>query len=111
AGAARGRTRPRRPCRPGCGTARSRPALPNGPAGSAGDGAGPLLRLAQVLVHEGDRHAALADGRRHALDGPEADVAAGEDAGDARLEQVRVALELPAVGARQLRAGEHVPAP
>src|SRR6185437_3566464 len=72
---------------------------------------GPLLRLAQVLVHEGDRHAALADGRRHALDGPEADVAAGEDAGDARLEQVRVALELPAVGARQLRAGEHVPAP
>ena len=36
--------------------------------------------VAQVLVHEGDRHAALADGRGDALDRAEPDVAAREDA-------------------------------
>ena len=57
---------------------------------------GLLDELAQVLVDEGDRHAALADGGGDALDRAEADVAAGEDAGHARLEQVRVAVERPA---------------
>ena len=51
--------------------------------------------LPEVLVHEGDRHAALADCRRDALHGAESDVAAGEDARDARLEEVRVPVELP----------------
>jgi hypothetical protein len=53
--------------------------------------------LSEVLVHEGDRHAALADCRGDALDGAESDVAAGEDARDAGLEEVRVAVELPGV--------------
>ena len=46
-------------------------------------------------MHEGDGHAALADRCRDALDGAEPDVAAGEDAGDARLEEVWVPVELP----------------
>ena len=62
------------------------------------------LRLAEELVHEGDRHAALAHGRGHALDRPGADVAAGEDAGDARLEQVGVAVGLPARPRRARRS-------
>ena len=60
-------------------------------------------RLAQVLVHEGDRHAALADRRGNALDRAEAHVAAREDARHARLEQVRVALELPPARRRARR--------
>src|SRR5205823_3260572 len=63
------------------------------------------IGLAQVLVDEGDRHAALADGRCDALHRPEAHVAAGEDAGDARLEQVGVALELPLAPCLDVRAG------
>ena len=51
-------------------------------------------------MHEGDRHAALADGGGDAFDGAEADVAAREDARDARLEEVRVAVELPLSAAR-----------
>jgi hypothetical protein len=47
------------------------------------------------LVHEGDRHAALADRRGYAPDGAGANVAAGEDAGDARVEEVRVAVVAP----------------
>ena len=53
------------------------------------------LGVLEVLVHEGDRHAALADRGGDALDRAEAHVAAREDARDARLEQVRVAVELP----------------
>ena len=56
-------------------------------------------------MDEGDRHAALADGRRNALHRGEPDVAAREDAGHARLEQVRVAIELPP-SRRLRRAGE-----
>ena len=41
------------------------------------------LRLRQKLVHEGDGHAALADGRRNALDRAQPHVAAGEHAGHA----------------------------
>ena len=49
----------------------------------------------QVLVHEVDRHRALADGRRDALHRVESNVAGGEDTGHARLEQERWALERP----------------
>ena len=57
-------------------------------------------------MDEGDRHAALADGGRDALHRAVPDVAAGEDAGDARLEQVRVALELPAPRRSDVRPGQ-----
>ena len=65
-------------------------------------------RIPEVLMHEGDRHAALADGGGDALDRAEPHVAAGEDAGHARLEQVRVAVERPAPAGAHVRAGEHV---
>src|SRR5436190_11649048 len=70
-----------------------------------------VVRGPQVLVDERDRHAALAYCSRDALDGAEADVAAGEDAGHAGLEEVRVALELPAAGGAHVRAGQDVAVP
>ncbi len=57
-------------------------------------------------MHERDRHAALADGGRDALHRAGANVAAREDARDARLQEVRVAVELPALFGRQIRARE-----
>src|SRR3954453_534946 len=57
-------------------------------------------------MYEGDGHAALADRGGDALDRGGADVAAGEDARDARLEQMRVPLERPATRRAQVRAGE-----
>src|SRR4051794_17362979 len=63
-------------------------------------------RFAQVLMHERDGHAALADRCGNTLHGAEAHVAAREDARHARLEQVRVALELPLTRRRGLGAGE-----
>src|SRR6266516_1385327 len=51
------------------------------------------LSVFQVLVDEGNGHAALADGRGDALDRAESYVAAGEDAGDTRLQEIRVAFE------------------
>src|SRR6186997_712985 len=68
-----------------------------------GEGVGVL----QVLVHERDRHASLADRGRHALHRRVADVAAGEDAGNARLEQVRVAVERPPARGAHVRAREN----
>ena len=60
----------------------------------------PLLRawssLPQVPVHEGDRHRALADGRGHPLHRVGPDVAGDEDAGEAGLQEVRVAVGRPA---------------
>ena len=56
-----------------CGVSISRPATRSG--GRLGDG------LLEVLVHEGDRHAALADRGGDALDRAGPDVAAGEDPG------------------------------
>ena len=53
------------------------------------------VRVLQVLVDEGDRHAPLADRGGDALHRREPHVAAGEDARDARLEQVRVAFQRP----------------
>ena len=68
------------------------------------------LLAAQVLVHEGDRHAALADRRGDALDRAEAHVAAGEDAGHARLQQVGIAVVRPAPALGDVGAGQHVAA-
>src|SRR5262245_31771477 len=76
-----------------------------------GDGGGVHLRLPEILVDEGDRHAALADGGRDTLHGAGADVAACEDPRHARLEQVRIALELPPPVGEDVRAGEHEAAP
>ncbi len=58
---------------------------------------GHLYALRQVLVRERDRHRAFADGARDALDRARADVAGDEHAGDARLQQVGIARERPAV--------------
>src|SRR5690348_16384144 len=63
----------------------------------------------QELVDEGDRHAAFADSGRDPLDGPRTDVAAREDARNARLEEIGISLRGPRSGALQLRAREHVP--
>ena len=49
----------------------------------------------EILVDEGDHHAAFADARGDALDRVAAHVAGGEDAGDARFERERAALERP----------------
>src|SRR5258705_4461910 len=51
--------------------------------------------LAQVLVHERDRHAAFADRCRDTFYGSGPNVAAREHARHTRLEQVRIAIELP----------------
>ena len=59
-------------------------------------------------MHEGDGHAALAYRSGDALDGTEADVSAGEDARDARLQEERVPVELPPSGDADVGAGEHV---
>ena len=53
----------------------------------------------QVLLREPHRHGALADRRRHSLDGVGAHVAGGEDAGQAGLERERQALERPRAAA------------
>jgi hypothetical protein len=49
-------------------------------------GDGGRLSRPQVLVHEGDRHAAPADRGGDSLNRAEPDVAAGEDTWNARLE-------------------------
>src|SRR3954453_5164548 len=78
------------------------PVMFSEPGRTAGLRAG----VAQVLVHERDRHAALADRGRDALHGREPDVAAGEDAGHARLQEVGVALQRPPSRRGDVRAGE-----
>jgi hypothetical protein len=61
-------------------------------------------------VGQGHGHRALADGPGDALGRAVADVARGEQAGDARLEGERVAVERPVLGAlaalEQVGAGE-----
>src|SRR4029453_1007775 len=52
--------------------------------------------------------AALTDRGGDSFHGAESHVAAGEDARNAGLEEVRVAVELPASGAAHVGAGEHV---
>src|SRR5947207_3142278 len=63
----------------------------------------------QVLVHEGNGHAAFANARGHALDRSVADVARGKNAGHARLEKIRIALERPVAVALRDEIG-NVPA-
>jgi hypothetical protein len=46
-------------------------------------------------MYEGDGHTALTDGGGDSLDRPESHVAARKDARDARLQEVRVAVERP----------------
>src|SRR5262249_40502996 len=64
--------------------------------------------LAQILVHERDRHASLADRGCNTFHRAEADITAGEDAGHARLEEVRVALQRPSPARLGIGAGEDV---
>src|SRR5947207_3169346 len=65
--------------------------------------------LAQHVMNERDRNRALANGRGDALDAARADIADGEDAGPARLEQQRRARQWPAGGSeivvREIGAG------
>ena len=65
-------------------------------------------RSMEEMVDEGDRHAAFADGRGHALDRAEPHVAAGEYARHAGLQQEGIALELPPPGLDHVVAGQHV---
>ena len=60
-------------------------------------------------MDERDRHAAFADGGGDSLDEARAHVAAREDPGHARLEQVRIAVARP-VGGGDVVAGEDEPA-
>src|SRR4051812_21555313 len=66
------------------------------------------LGLFQVLGSERDCHASLADGGGDALDRAGPDVPGGEDAFNAGLEQIRVAIEVPAPGGADVGAGQHV---
>src|SRR5579862_9914596 len=66
------------------------------------------FQLPQVLMDEGNRHAAFANRGGDPFHRAEPDIAAREDAGRARLQQVRVTLELPVSGAAQIAAGAHV---
>jgi hypothetical protein len=59
-------------------------------------------------MHEGDGHAALADGSGDALHRAEPDIATREDARNGGLEEVRVALELPASRGTHIGTREHV---
>ena len=79
-------------------------------AGLAGGG-GLDRGVSEVLVDEGDRHASFADRRGDTFHLAEANVAAGENARHARLEQVRVAVELPAPGRAHVGAGQDVAMP
>src|SRR6476659_9928157 len=63
----------------------------------------------EVLVDELDRGRAFAHGGRDALHRAVTDVAGGENAGQARLEKERWAIERPSVG-RQVGTGEDEPA-
>src|SRR5437867_12827790 len=62
-----------------------------------------------VLVHEGNGHAALAHARGDALDRSVADVACSENAGHARLEQIRIALDRPVAAALRVEIGNVAP--
>jgi hypothetical protein len=59
-------------------------------------------------MHEGNRHAALAHGGRHALDGTEPHVPARERARHTRFEQAGLAAARPASSLHDVVAGQHV---
>src|SRR5215211_5471506 len=62
----------------------------------------------EVLAHERDRHAAFADGRGDALHWAGPNIAAREDAWNARFEEVRVEVEVPSPRGRDVGTGEYV---
>ena len=64
----------------------------------------------EILMNEGDRDAALADGGGDALDRAEANVATGEHARHAGLDQIGVAAFLPATRFDHIAAGENIAA-
>jgi hypothetical protein len=59
----------------------------------------------QILVDESDRHAAFPDCGRNALDLARPYIAAREDAGDARFEQVRIPIVRPVPGFHRIVSG------
>src|SRR6478609_5691453 len=69
-----------------------------------------FLGLPEVLVHEGDGHAPFPHRGCDTLHRTEPHVAAREHAGHARLEQVRIAIELPPSRIANVGAGEDVAA-
>src|SRR5215218_1959472 len=87
-----------------------------GPAGATGrSGRASAARLSkldfaifEVFAHERDRHAAFADGRGDALHWAGPNIAAREDAWNARFEEVRVAVEVPSPRGRDVGTGEYV---
>src|SRR6266511_1055566 len=66
---------------------------------------GSKMGIGQVLMDKGDRHAALTNPRSTALDRAEPDIAGGEHAGVASLQQERFTIEPPVRRTRQLAAG------
>jgi hypothetical protein len=75
-----------------------------------------LLRRAarsvrEILVDESDRHAAFSDCGRDPLDWTQPDIAARENAGDARLKEVGVARVCPPSRLHYVVAGQHIAPP
>ena len=69
--------------------------LPNWIPAFAGTTTQRLMHARQILVDEGNGHAAFAHTRGHAFDRAMAHIAGGEDAGHAGFQQVRIALQRP----------------
>src|SRR6476660_4333840 len=61
--------------------------------------------LLQILMHQSNRHAALADCRRDAFDGTQAHITAGEDTGNTRFEAIGIPVLRPATGLHRIVAG------
>src|SRR4029077_16071239 len=67
--------------------------------------ASPAAKL-EVAMDEGDRYAALADGRCHALHRSGADIADGEDSRGACFESERLAISLPLSRLHRVGSGQ-----
>ena len=59
-------------------------------------------------MHESDRHTALADRRRYALDGTQTDISASEDAGNTRFEQKGITVIRPFPRPHYIVTGQHI---
>ena len=70
----------------------------------------PLLArvLLQILVDESDRHAALTDRGGDAFHRAQPHIAAGENPGGARFEEVGIAVMRPAPGLHHVVAGQDI---
>src|SRR5206468_4447876 len=66
--------------------------------------------MLQILVDEGDRHAALADRGSNAFDRAQPHVPTGEHTGDARFEKVGIAAVRPTPGLHDVVTGKNVAA-